>query len=262
MKIHGVPAMRFVISRFLWATKLSSMFTIKTTSGNRLRFYPGPVSVALWCDPAFYERDYAVLEECLRPGDVFVDVGANVGALSLKASAIVGSQGKVFAIEGHPKTVKHLRGNLDLNQTGNVSVFHSAVGDKKGIVHFTTQRCDDANHVVESGVAVPMFTLDSLLPDVPVRLLKIDIEGFELFALRGAERVLCRTDFIYFEAYESYFGRYGCSASDVLSFLAEHGFDTALPPDHKALELENILAVSRCETRKGSLNSVMPGLRI
>jgi len=244
MKIHGVPAIRFFLSRILWATKLSSIFTMRDISGYRLRFYPGPVSTALWCNPEFYKNEHQLLEKYLRPGDVFVDVGANIGALTLKASRIVAERGTVFSIEAHPKTIRYLRGNLKLNSVRNVRVFHTAVGDKEGIVHFTTKRCDDANHVSESGVAAPMCTLDSLLPDVPVRLLKIDVEGFELFVLRGAARILGQTDLIYFESYEPFFSRFGYSTGDVLSFLEEHGFDTGLPRTHRSMGLENILAVS------------------
>jgi FkbM family methyltransferase len=244
MKIHGVPALRFISSRFLWATKLSSFFTIKTQSGYKLRFYPSPVSTALWCNPGFYSKEDALLERYLRPGDVFVDVGANVGGFTLKASSIVGERGTVFSIEAHPKTIRYLRGNLELNSAKNVRVFQTAVGDRKGVVHFTTQRCDDANHVSESGVEVPICTLDSLIPDVPVRLLKIDVEGFELFVLRGAERVLKQTDLIYFESYDQFFSRFGCSVADIVAFLAERGFELNRPKTHRSLLPENILAMS------------------
>jgi FkbM family methyltransferase len=244
MQIHGTSALRFIASRSLWAMRLSSLFTIQASS-YKLRFYPSSVSMAMWCNPHFFHREESLLQEVLRPGDVFVDVGANIGALSLAASNIVGKSGHVFAVEAHPKTVEYLRGNVRLNRTENVSIIHAAAGDREGIVHFTSRRSDDQNYISSSGIEVPIRTLDSLLPDVPIRLLKIDVEGFELFVLRGAEHSLQKTEMIYFESWESHFRKFGYSTSDVLRLLADHGFDTGLPKNYRSVQLENLLANRR-----------------
>lgn len=243
MLIHGVPAFKFFVSRALWATKLSSLFTFETASRYKLRFYPSSASATMWCNPHFYEKEEKILAEHLRPGDVFVDVGANIGTLTLPASLIVGDKGHVFSFEAHPKTAEYLRGNVALNRRANITVIHAAVGDHKGSVCFSSSRSDDQNRVVETGVSVPLETLDSVLPDVDVRLLKIDTEGFELFVLRGAERVLQRTDAIYIESCESHFAKYGYSTRDLLAFMAAHGFETGLPPDYKSQTCENLLAL-------------------
>jgi FkbM family methyltransferase len=241
MQIHGASPFRFIASRFLWATRLSSLLTIQGT-GFKLRFYPSSISVALWCDSNFYRNEQSLLGQALRPGDIFVDVGANIGALSLTAAGIVGKNGRVFAIEPHPKTVGYLRGNVMLNQVDNIEIIHAAVGDHEGRVHFTSRRSDDQNYISNAGIEVPLRTLDSLLPDAPVRLLKIDVEGFELFVLRGAEDTLRRTEMIYFESYESFFQKFGYSTRDVLEYLAEQGFQTGLPKDYRSDQVENILA--------------------
>jgi len=241
MQIHGASLFRFLVSRFLWATRLSSLLTFRGT-GYRLRFYPSSVSVALWCNSRFYHREEALLCKVLRSGDVFVDIGANVGALSLTASRIVGPCGRVYAVEPHPKIVRYLSGNVRLNRVENISIIHAAAGDHEGTAHFTSRRSDDQNHISNSGIEVPLRTLDSLLPDVPVRLLKIDVEGFELFVLRGAEHTLQQTEMIYFESYESFFQKFGYSTANVLEFLADHGFDSGLPKDYRSDKLENILA--------------------
>jgi len=247
MKFHGVPATRFFVSRMLWATKCSAFLTFRMPSGHRLRFYPSSVSAMLWCDPHFFAHDEKILQQYLRPGDTFVDVGANIGALSLTAAGIVGEAGRVFSVEAHPRTVDYLRGNIKLNNADNVTIIHAAAGDHEGVVNFSSGRSDDQNRVAESGLSVPLRTLDSLIPDVPVKLLKIDIEGFELFALRGAERLLQRTAMIYFESWESHFSKYGYSTQDVLEFLTQHGFEVGQPENYKSLHCENLLAIRRAE---------------
>lgn len=218
---------------------------MKTAAGYRLRFYPSAVSVAMWCNRDFFRNDEEILRKYLRPGDVFVDVGANIGTLSLAASGIVGEAGRVLSIEAHPKTVKYLRGNVKLNNASNVTVIHAAAGDHEGVVRFSSGRGDDQNRVTESGLQVPLRTLDALLDAGPVRLLKIDVEGFELFVLQGADRVLQRTDLVYFESWESHFHKYGYSTSDVLALLARYGFETGRPADYKSLGCENLLATRR-----------------
>lgn len=243
MDIHGVPIFQFFVSRALWATRLSSLLTMKTPRGYKLRFYPSSVSATMWCNPRFFERDEEVLSKNLRAGDVFVDVGANVGALSLTASKIVGLSGRVFSIEAHPTTVKYLRGNVKLNAADNVVVIHAAAGDHEGSVPFRSIRSDDQNRVVTSGIDVPLSTLDLLLPKVAIRLLKIDVEGFELFVLRGAQSVLERTHMIYFESWEEHFRKYGYGTSDVLSFLRDHGFEIGVPGNYRSDKNENLLAV-------------------
>lgn len=82
----------------------------------------------------------------------------------------------------------------------------AAVGDKLGWVRFTDSRSDDQNHVANEGpIVVPMITLDSLMENEAVTLLKIDVEGFEKFVLIGANKLLEKTQFVYFEAWDEHF---------------------------------------------------------
>jgi FkbM family methyltransferase len=238
-QIHGYPAIRFLVSRILWASRLSSLLTIRE-SGYRLRFYPSAVSAAMWCSRGFFKSEEEMLANTLRLGDVFIDAGANIGALSLAASSIVGEKGHVYAIEAHPRTVRYLRGNVKLNQAANVSVIHAALGDHDGTALFSNRRSDDQNSVSSSssGIEVPLRTLDSIVPDSNIRLLKIDVEGFELFVLRGAVRLLRRTDMVFFESSESQFKKFHYTTSDVLAYLASCGFDTKLQNDYNRIAVK------------------------
>ena len=209
--------LRLAASRLLLKSGLCCVFTIPRP-GYRLRFYPSAYSSLLWLDPAASMQDEQVLRNVLRPGDNVVDVGANIGTLALCAASAVGESGHVLAMEAHPRTFGFLQGNLRLNQAQNVEALHLAAGDVEGRISIT----DASGH----SISVPMRTLDQLLPGFsPVRLLRIDVEGFELAVLRGAGSLLQRTEYVYLECWDRHVERYGFRLPEVMRLLAAAGLE-------------------------------------
>ena len=72
------------------------------------------------------------LRERLKPGDTFVDVGANIGYFSLRVSHCVGPSGSVVSIEASPRIFAALQANLKRNQTQNVRAINIAVSNEAG----------------------------------------------------------------------------------------------------------------------------------
>lgn len=129
----------------------------------------------------------------LREEDVFVDVGANVGVYSILASGVAGSYS--IAFEPIPSTFVKLKRNVIYNNlTDKVRLLNVGVGDKVGTLLFSDS-LDAVNHVVMkpgfngSTIKVDVTTLDISLADIPLRFLKIDVEGFEGNVIRGAVRI-------------------------------------------------------------------------
>ncbi len=138
--------------------------------------------------------DMAFLLHILRPGDLFVDVGANVGSFTVLASAVRGARS--LALEPDPCTAAHLRRNIAANAIGDLAkVIESAVGAERGQVRFTIGR-DTTNQVIVNadeqleGREVDIQPLDDLLQGEHPLLIKIDVEGYEANVLVGAQRVL------------------------------------------------------------------------
>lgn len=138
--------------------------------------------------------DMAFLLHLLRPEDLFIDVGANVGSYSILAGAAIGSRG--YAFEPVPSTYKRLVENMRLNHLSDrVSCLNLGVGCDEGSVTFTSDR-DTVNHVLaigevaENPVQVAVVTLDSVLEHEAPTLIKIDVEGYELPVLEGALETL------------------------------------------------------------------------
>lgn len=216
---------RFLISRVLRYSGLWRIVKINR-SGYSLHLHPASLSMSLWSNANARHSDSDILKSILRPGDVYVDVGANIGHLAIEASLIVGKLGRVFAFEAHPRTAHFLRQNIRLNKLSNIQVAQVAVGSYFGWVSFSDNRSDDQNMVTELGsIVVPLVTLDALLSDESPTLLKIDVEGFEKFVLMGAENLLERTQFIYFEAWDDHFEKNNYDFSEIFIFLQRKGFE-------------------------------------
>jgi FkbM family methyltransferase len=132
----------------------------------------------------------ALVEQRLQPGDVFVDVGANVGYFSLLAAQRVGPAGSVVSVEASPRVAELLRGNVALTGADNVRVLNVAAADRHGTVAVyagppgnvgTTSLLSDHGGRYETHVpAAPLTTLLEPAELERVRLLKIDVEGAEL----------------------------------------------------------------------------------
>jgi len=141
-----------------------------------------------------------------KEGDIVVDVGAHIGKYTIIASKMVGSQGKVTAIEAHPVNYDILKKNIVLNKLDNVIALNYAVhsketkvklyepGQEKGFTIYNTIMTD---RTLESKnqkyIEVKANTLDSLLVENGINQanwIKIDVEGAEYEVLRGAINIL------------------------------------------------------------------------
>lgn len=217
---------RFLLGQMLRQTRLCKYFTIKRRFYS-IQFHPTAFSASLWISGDTSSKDEEFLISFLREGDVVIDVGANIGTLTMPAAALVGETGQVYSIEAHPRTFNYLQQNLKRNGYDNVRVFNYAVGKEEGTLYFSDKRADDTNSVVsQSELRVPVTTLDKLIsPEIDkVNLLKIDVEGYEKFVCLGARELLQKTDCVYFESCESHFQDFGYSTSDLLHTLVSEGF--------------------------------------
>jgi FkbM family methyltransferase len=142
---------------------------------------------------------------CPKEGDIVVDVGAHIGKYSIIASKMVGSRGKVIAIEAHPGNCDLLRQNIALNKLSNVAVLNCAAhstetlvrlyepGQEDGFTIYNTIMTDRASLNTQRYVEVKANTLDSLLLEAGIKQvnwIKIDVEGAEFEVLRGATAIL------------------------------------------------------------------------
>jgi len=133
-----------------------------------------------------------------REGDVFLDVGAFVGWHTIRAARIVGPSGHIVSLEPDPKNRSQLEANLKLNDITNCTISSLAAWSKSGEeVGWYTEKSPDCCKVEEvwSSTTARTTTIDDLIGDLQLDRLnwiKMDIEGGEIEALKGAEMSLRR----------------------------------------------------------------------
>jgi FkbM family methyltransferase len=141
---------------------------------------------------------------CLRPGEAFLDGGANIGLVTLHAAAIVGPEGRVDACECNPRILPRLRFHAGINRLAQVSVHPVGLGERPAMLPLhlpgtgnaaaaTLGPIPDRYGVERTDLGmVRIMPADDLLDPADHRPLtvKLDVEGFEAKVLRGMGRIL------------------------------------------------------------------------
>ncbi len=195
--------------RAAWAAlaKRAASLEAEVEPGVRMRLYcDDELSRLIYCDD-FEWQERRFLAAFLRPDDIFVDVGANIGLFTVIAAHRVGPGGHVFAFEPSPRAFERLRENVGLNGTGNVSCFPLALSDRSGTttLQVSLQGYDAWNSLARpiAGEAfaaqrVPCASWDEFAREHRligrVAMMKIDVEGWESRVLEGGRQSLRQPD--------------------------------------------------------------------
>jgi FkbM family methyltransferase len=177
------------------------------------------------CDVYFYVRKFSddlynvtpgregdvnrLILKSLSEGDVFIDVGANIGYYSILAARIVGKQGQVIALEPVPNTVKVLDLNIKLNNLKNIKIIPKAAWSNSAPLKiYVPGGCYGwASPIIRpdcKSLTVDAVPLDDVSEKIPaIKLLKIDVEGSECRVIVGARGTLKKTENVVMEVSEN-----------------------------------------------------------
>jgi FkbM family methyltransferase len=180
----------------------------------------------------YYDNDVQLLiDATVKPGDTFLDIGANIGMTTLYAARIVGPKGRVIAFEPQPACCDKIRKNLQINNVDHIQLHAVGLSDHddelvlKILGGGSIMACF-GNDVVDAReeLRVPVRRGDDLVRDQIVGrlVIKIDVEGFELFALKGLmESIQEYRPPIIAEVIPSNLIRAGSNAAEVFKFFHE-----------------------------------------
>ena len=174
-----------------------------------------------------------VLWRLCEPGDLALDVGANIGQMTSVMAAAVGDEGRVIAFEPHPEVFRELRANADrwgrAEATGAIELRNLAASSASGVAELgegesfasnagtASMRSGEESYVAV--MRVPARRLDEEVGNATVGVMKLDVEGHELEALRGAEGLLAEG-----RIRDLVFEDFGRPPTPVMSFLAARGY--------------------------------------
>lgn len=212
--------------------------------------FPGENARVYFAHGGNYEvAETRLCERVLKPGDVALDGGANIGLYSLLFGRLVGPSGRVVAFEPDPVNAGRLKHNLELNRLEFVEIVQAALwsGPGRRALHRFDPRfgpwhslgAPELAHPFRRGetarpvdeVAVEVVTLDGYCRKAGIEhvtLLKLDLEGAEPDALVGASGLLARraVGLVLFEVSLPQLEALGHGPNDSLGILAEHGYAT------------------------------------
>lgn len=187
--------------------------------------YGGMVVYSRWPDYEVTKK----ITTILKSNSVYIDVGANIGVMTLAAAAE--TKGKIIAFE--PSSIAHPRllENLALNQLlDRIIVEPLAVSDTNGYLSFSDEQFSELSHISpqNSGTRIKSCTLDSYLTKRKISqidVLKADVEGAELSVLKGAAGLLTKKAIkhILLEL-NPYSARYESSNSESINYLSSFGY--------------------------------------
>jgi FkbM family methyltransferase len=262
-----------------WRTRSDADVEADVTVDGRTRIVARPHQFpSVW---TLYDgvHEWEEIQFCLRylrPGDHFVDVGANVGVFS----AFVGTRipgVRITAVEPFPPIVEELQANLALNGLDDVTVVGSAVSDSEGEATFEVLDRDALNRLAPdggtggTGITVPVTTLDDLVGGDPPALIKIDVEGCELSVMKGGRKILEGASPVLLFEHNGYCAHFGITPAEIRAFLTEVGYtmylldgrftpwhSDALPPTLNVVATRDIAALRDRLNSPGGAPAVPP----
>jgi FkbM family methyltransferase len=167
----------------------------------------------------------------LTPGDLFVDAGANIGSFSVIAAEM---GARILAIEPDPHAAATFRRNMELNGF-EYELIEAAVADREGQAQFSIGK-GVLNHILtdgDSGRHIRTITLDALLEEAFVSGLKLDVEGAELLALKGAQRALAehRIAYLQLEWNPQSSVNFSAARDEIHALLSGFGYELCRPDE-------------------------------
>ncbi len=216
-------------------------FVIEWLSGTKLYIYPDDESCRVIYFTGLYEpNEFLFLSKMIRPGMTFIDAGANMGLYSLFAASITGTHGQVISLEPSSREFERLVANCRLNTQLSIRPLKVALSDRPGTAELLVAENDHAGHntlgsfayqgiKVKQTETVPINSLDKIIESLAVTsvdIIKMDIEGSELFALRGSASILERfKPILLIELFDMALTKQGCDAKMVAQFLDGLGYE-------------------------------------
>lgn len=181
----------------------------------------------------FEETEFNTLLSFLREDSIIIDIGANMGYYTVRAAQKV-KRGKVIAFEPDPGNFSILQKNVAINQLSNVVLNNAAVSNRTETMRLYKHPFNVGDYRLYNDgdftefVDVPTLQLDDVVSE-RIDLIKIDVQGFEYFALSGARQLLTKFyPVVFSEFWPRGLRNSGASPAMYLAMMEELGYAVSL----------------------------------
>jgi len=199
-------------------------------------------------------RSTRIMERFIRPDDVILELGANIGYYVLIESGVLSDKGYIYAVEPGPENVELLEKNVALNNIRNIEISHMAMSNEKGLAKLYLGQACNLHSLINSSdgrdaryVEVQTDTVDHFLEGKkPITFLRMDVEGYETEVIHGMQQTLKSPQFkrMFVEIHPH---RVSCAKmQDFLQTLRDYGFEIVHSVFRDTFE-RHILGQSRVE---------------
>lgn len=253
---------KYILSVFLSRTKISLPVKFKYYNNLYLKLHPTSITLGLWRKKYDISADLFVIEKCVKPNSICVDVGANIGHLSL-VMVKKAKNGIVIAIEPSRNVYPFLLDNIKINNCYNIIPLNVAISNREGYEFFyeyfyaddqsSFAKVKEWNAYKYYVPAIKLSRIFEIFNMSRVDFLKIDVEGAELLVLKSLDNFLERCRYIQFEFIEENYRSFGLSGKEIFDFLIKEGFKIYRVINSEFEEIKNY---GQIENFKGNLLGV------
>lgn len=231
-----------MISEPIAITAVNEDFLIHVHEENEL------LSDIIRISKCYSRNDLIVFKLLLDQGDYFIDAGANIGWHTLFASKVVGEEGKVISFEPYSKNYELLVSNIEVNNFKNVVAEKYALSNKNEEQYISCSPSNYGDNIISDNPTnseiINCITFDSyieknLIDSSKIKLIKMDIQGYEYYALQGMKKLIDEYQpNIILEYSPTHLKLCKSSVFDIMSFIDRYNYvvynistDRSLPPE-------------------------------
>ena len=213
-----------------------SQNSIREVVRDNIRYRLDISDIIDWCIYfGFKESSKEMLYSLMSKGQTIIDVGANVGDITMHSAKIVGAYGAVYSFEPDLENYRRLEKNLKLNKFTNITVNNFGLGNEKGIFYMKNINSKNrgmnkivSKDMMEGTHEIKVNRLDSYVKENKldkVDLIKIDVEGFEYNVLQSSTETIKKFHPIFFiELNDKHLIEQGSSAKELVQFLENENY--------------------------------------
>ena len=227
---------------------------IYTVYGTKMYLDPTDtvVSKSLNSNLIWEKEESEFFKNIIKEGMNVVDIGANIGYFTLLFSKWIGNKGKVYSFEPDPSNFEILSKNICANRSKNVTAFQKALSNNDGKLSLFLCEKNKGDHRIfdfyafedddkRKKIDVESVTLDSVLSDKKIEVIKMDVQGAEYLVLEGMKETINKNSNLYLltEFWPYAIEKSGHSPKDFIEVLRKMKFEISIIKNNKIISLES-----------------------